>query len=137
MKPIGADSSFAQLTSTPQGRRLFEQEFLLLSATELICELMDEKNVSRAGLAARIGKSKAFVTQVLNGKHNMTLRTLADLVWAMDSRVQLQHNGMNVSRSTAHRSLLRPNWISHETELRKIVRSEWNPSQGEILEVAA
>lgn len=54
-----------------------------MSATELICELMQKKNVSRADLAKRIGKSKAFITQVLHGTRNMTLRTLADLAGAL------------------------------------------------------
>jgi len=70
----------------PPGRGSYfflEQELLLVSATELICELMQKKNVSRADLAKRIGKSKAFITQVLRGTRNMTLRTLADLAGAL------------------------------------------------------
>ncbi len=84
-----ARSSLEELTATAEGRRLLEQEVLLLSATELICELMERKGVTRAELARRIGKSKAFVTQILRGSRNMTLRTLADFAWALETRVRL------------------------------------------------
>ena len=96
MKSLHADSSFQRLTATPRGRRLLEQELLLVSAAELISARMQEKKVTRAELAARIGKSKSFVTQILRGQHNMTLRTLADLAWALDARVQLRNTAWTV-----------------------------------------
>ena len=84
------NSSFAELTGTSKGRRLLEQESALVAATEMIAKLMEERKVSRAELARRLGKSKAFVTIVLRGPRNMTLRTLADLAWALGSRVRFQ-----------------------------------------------
>ena len=113
MKPKSADSSFDQLTATARGRRLFEQEFLLISATELISALMQEKNVSRSELAERIGKSKSFVTQILRGQHNMTLRTLADLAWALGARVQLQHGRRRrEAQSPVYKGSRRLAWVS-------------------------
>src|SRR5689334_17016961 len=91
MKRAPAKSSFKELTDRPEARRHLEQELLLVSAAELVSRLLEEKKVSRAELAGRIGKSKAFVTQILRGSHNMTLRTLADLAWALDTRVQMSH----------------------------------------------
>ena len=90
MKTATAKSSYEKLTETGRGRRLLEEELLLTSATELICELLETRKVSRSELARRIGRSKAFVTQLLQGRHNMTLRTLADLACALGTRVQLR-----------------------------------------------
>lgn len=59
--------------------RLLAQERLILDATEAIVGLLDEQCISRQELAARLGKSKGFVSQLLSGERNMTLRTLADL----------------------------------------------------------
>lgn len=70
--------------------RRIEQQLLLLDAAEQISRLMEKHGVSRTDLAQRIGKSKGFVTQVLNGRHNMTLRTLADLAWALEARLRIQ-----------------------------------------------
>ncbi len=79
-----------EFLASSENRKLFEQERLLVEATELLSELMEKKRVSRAQLAQKIGKSKAFVTQLLRGNHNMTLRTIADLFDALDHQVCLK-----------------------------------------------
>ena len=79
-----------QFLKTPENQRLFQQEKLLVDVTELLAEVMDHRKMSRAELARAIGKSKAFVTQVLRGNHNMTLRTVADLFGAMRHDVIIQ-----------------------------------------------
>lgn len=71
-------------------RRLYEQERLLVEATELLCETMEKKGISRAQLARRLGKSKAYITQILRGNQNMTLRTLADISDVLDVRISLK-----------------------------------------------
>jgi transcriptional regulator with XRE-family HTH domain len=63
--------------------RLLAQERLILEATEAIVALLEETGVSRQELAKRLGKSKSFVSQILSGERNMTLRTLADVGYAL------------------------------------------------------
>lgn len=69
--------------------QLKEQERLILEATEVISRCMQERGVSKAELARRVGRSRAYLTQVLSGSRNMTLRTLADLAHALDCRVTM------------------------------------------------
>jgi transcriptional regulator with XRE-family HTH domain len=69
--------------------RLVAQETLILDATETIIELLEQTGVSRQELAARLGKSKGFISQLLSGERNMTLRTLADLAYMLEHRVAL------------------------------------------------
>lgn len=76
-------SNHEHFLQTPENRRLYQEEKLLVDVTELLAEVMDKKKMNRTELARAIGKSKAFVTQVLSGNHNMTLRTVADLFGAM------------------------------------------------------
>ena len=80
----------SKFLEAPENRRLYQQEKLLVDATELLASVMEKKNMSRAELARAIGKSKAFVTQVLRGNQNMTLRTLADLFGAMRHELAVQ-----------------------------------------------
>jgi hypothetical protein len=40
-------------------------------------------------LARRLKKSRAWVTQLLGGNANMTVRTLAEVVYALDAEVKL------------------------------------------------
>ncbi len=48
---------------------------------------MGREGITKAALARRLGKSKAYVTQALSGGRNMTLRTLAEFAWACGASV--------------------------------------------------
>jgi len=71
-------------------QRLVEQETLIFGATELLSELIEEGKLSRKELAEKMGRSKGFVTQILAGDRNMTLRTLADFAYALEHRVKVK-----------------------------------------------
>jgi transcriptional regulator with XRE-family HTH domain len=70
-------------------RRLFAQEDLILEVTETLCELLEKEKISRKELADRLGKSKGFVSQLLNGGRNLTLRTVADILHVLGYRASL------------------------------------------------
>src|SRR4051794_22446012 len=74
---------------TPEYARMLDQERLILDASELVCEMMELRGVSKADLARLTGRTRAFVTQVLSGDRNMTLRTLADFAHALGFRITL------------------------------------------------
>jgi predicted transcriptional regulator/antitoxin component HigA of HigAB toxin-antitoxin module len=77
------------LMEAPEFRRLLSVEAVVAEASELIARLVAEQNVSKAGLARRLNKSRAWVTQLLSGKANMTVRTLAEVACALDAEVKL------------------------------------------------
>lgn len=77
------------LQQTADGRRMLEQERLIMQATEAIASLLDDQHMSRAELARRIGKSSAFVTKLLRGDNNFTLRTLSDVLFALNRSAHL------------------------------------------------
>lgn len=76
-------------------RRLVEQETLILRATEIISELIEENGGTRKDLAEKLERSKGFVTQILSGKRNMTLRTLADFAFALDHEIEIRVNPLD------------------------------------------
>ncbi len=80
-------TTFENLLAQPENRKIYEQERILLDTTELLATVMHQRKISRAELAKRVGKSKSFITQVLRGDQNLTLRTIADLFFALDYRV--------------------------------------------------
>jgi transcriptional regulator with XRE-family HTH domain len=80
----------AGLMEDPEFRRLLAVEALAAEASEVIASLMAEQNVSKADLARRLNKSRAWVTQLLSGKANMTVRTLADVAFTLGAEVKLQ-----------------------------------------------
>lgn len=73
----------------PEMARLLAQEELIEEATELVAKTMKQRGVAKTELARRVGTSKANVTQLLAGSRNMTLRTFADLMYAMAEKVVL------------------------------------------------
>jgi hypothetical protein len=73
----------SEVTSTPEGLRLWHQERSIFETTNLICELMDSLGVTRAELAKRLKCTKGYVTQLLDGSTNMTLRTVSDVFVAL------------------------------------------------------
>ena len=62
---------------------------LIMEVTETLCELLEKEKISRKELADRLGKSKGFVSQLLNGGRNLTLRTVADILHVLGYRVAL------------------------------------------------
>ena len=47
------------------------------------------RGLTKAHMAARLGKHPSFITRKMNGTSNMTLETLADLAYSMDRPVQV------------------------------------------------
>src|SRR5947199_10431683 len=81
--PHMSKSKLDEYLADEENRREFIKESLAFDATELVSELMEKEDISKADLAKRIGKSRAYVTQLLSGARNMTLHTLADLSLAI------------------------------------------------------
>jgi transcriptional regulator with XRE-family HTH domain len=61
----------------------------VLDFTRDLCRLMEEKKMSRAELARRIGTSRAYITKLLGGSANFTLTTMVKLAMALDGAVRI------------------------------------------------
>lgn len=64
----------------------YQAEYLILEIIDNICERMKEKNVSKEELARRLGKSKAYVTRLLDGNVNITLLKLVKVFLALKNK---------------------------------------------------
>ena len=71
------------VNESDEHQKLVAQERLILEVTESIHEQMQAMGVNRTQLAERLGKSKAYISQLLSGSRNMTLRSLADISFAL------------------------------------------------------
>jgi transcriptional regulator with XRE-family HTH domain len=91
----------------PEFGKLLAQEELILEVTETICDILENEKISRKGLADRLGKSKGFVSQLLGGGRNLTLRTVADILHVLGYKVSLSpHKIHGESRESAHQKKL-------------------------------
>lgn len=86
--------SFANLVAEhaedPAFRRQLARERLQLAARETVLAAMAAQGLSRADLAARLGVSRARVSQMLGADRNLTLATLSDLAEALNLRVTIE-----------------------------------------------
>jgi transcriptional regulator with XRE-family HTH domain len=73
----------------PEFARLMAHGDLIMEVTETLCELLEKEKISRKELADRLGKSKGFISQLLNGGRNLTLRTVADILHVLGYRASL------------------------------------------------
>lgn len=55
----------------------------LTAWTELIGELMEKKGLSQSDLAEKLGWSPSQMSRNLGGEQNLTLRSLAKILWAL------------------------------------------------------
>ena len=90
--------------SSERNRRLLREEELILRATEAVSAVMREEGVSKARLARRMGRTKGFITQLLSGGRNLTLRTLADIADALEARVTITVSKDRDSKSVSSES---------------------------------
>lgn len=74
-------------------------ERLLFNTTEDIILAMQDSGINQSELASKLGKSKPYISQLLDGTRNMTLKTLSDISFALgaEARVKIIRNGVDVS----------------------------------------
>lgn len=86
--------------------REYRQEQLQHDVAELICHEMESQGVTRTELASRMGRTKGFISQVLSGDHNPTLKTVSDLLFALGLglRVETMDAGEGLRRKRPKRN---------------------------------
>jgi transcriptional regulator with XRE-family HTH domain len=94
-------------------RRAYEEELLYGEATDTIQGLLVTSGISRQELARRLGVSPGRVSQILSGRENLTLRTLASLAWALGLKATLSIQPMADRQGTpAGDDPPAPEWLS-------------------------
>jgi len=68
----------------------FLTETAIIDFTEKIVNKMQKMGMSRADLAGKLGVSKPFITKVLNGNPNLTIRSMVAIARALDCDLNLE-----------------------------------------------
>lgn len=72
-----------------EARREFEVERFVQEMTAALASAIEDSSLSQTEVAQKLGKSGAFVSQVLSGRRNCTMRTLAEVAWAANARLEV------------------------------------------------
>lgn len=111
-------SEIESLAHDGEAMRLFQEEYVIAQVTERICELMEQKNVSRSDLAKRLKTSKGYVTQLLDGRANMTLRTMAKVLATLGYAAQVQTCELHATVRPTMSMIKEAQWARHSKPLR-------------------
>lgn len=85
---------FADITAeiTPEEWKYYD---LADEISDQITEFMAARKISKADLARSLGKSKAFVSKVLRGDANITVKTLSSVLHHLEARIEFRIAGEN------------------------------------------
>jgi len=86
---MGNEREFERRASSARRSADYHLERLLLDINEQICGLMSGQGISRSELAARLNVSRAWVTKLLRGDRNVTLRSLVTVAHELGFRMEL------------------------------------------------
>lgn len=113
-----------KLQSDSELKNLHYQEQLILEVTEIIAKLMHRHKVTKSALAGKLGRSRSYVTQLLGGTCNMTLRTISDVFVALDSMLIPNAGPLSLERGQAYDDSYYKFEDEHQIMQRGIVRKQ-------------
>ena len=90
----------------PEGASLrgYAEDRAISALTQVAQDAIDSAGLSRAEVAELLGTSRSYVSQVLNGSTNMTLKTLGALLWAAGQQVgRLETEPVGIAQRDKHR----------------------------------
>jgi len=83
-------SFFEEFLSDKESQKIYQQEGLIVDFAEMVHGLMEQKGIKRKDVAKELGVSASQVTQWLDGTANLQLRTISDILFALDSQLKLE-----------------------------------------------
>jgi transcriptional regulator with XRE-family HTH domain len=81
--------TFKQMFAEARRKPEYWEEGAILDFTEALFIAMEEQGVTRAELARRLGTSQAYITRVLSGNANFTLKTMSKLALALGLQLEV------------------------------------------------
>lgn len=80
------DMDFQNFVQTIKRSESYDKEVVRAEISDQINRLMKLQKVNRAELASRLGKSRAYVTKILQGNANFTIDSLVQIARALGCR---------------------------------------------------
>lgn len=80
------DMNFQDFVKTIKRSETYDKEVARAEISDQISRLMTLQKVNRAQLASRLGKSRAYVTKILQGNANFTIDSLVQIARALGCR---------------------------------------------------
>ena len=83
------DDLFKSLYADEESNRRYAQNSLIVDVAIALNKGLSQAGMNQKGLADRLGKTEGFISQVLSGGSNITVRTLGDFAFGMNCVVDV------------------------------------------------
>ncbi len=90
------------LAPSAERDRMYAQERLIFDATEAVCEALEIRERTRADLARALDVRPSEITQRLNGTRNLTLHSVADMLFALNFRLRIELDDLDRDARWSH-----------------------------------
>lgn len=88
MNPNTKANSIPGILSRAEKGQAYWEEAAILDFTEEVLSSMEKSGVTRTELAKRLEVDPAYVTKLIGGSNNFTLKTMVKLARALDSKLR-------------------------------------------------
>ena len=95
------DESFAPIFEKSKQSDVFWEELAILSFTGSVLERLKTLGLTKMDLAKRLRSSPAYVTKLLSGRNNFTLRTMVKIARLLKSEIYIELRAAIARRKTA------------------------------------
>ena len=120
-------NNLQQLLARARQGHAYKREKIVLALTEEMLSLMEQQGINKTQLAAKLGKSKPYITKILSGTANFTLDSLIQLADALGTELNIHFTPLHCETQ----------WIDfhsqHSQPLRKNSTQNWDQWQADEL----
>lgn len=102
---------------TDKSERNFARNSLIFNVTEDILVFMEQNEISKKELSKRLGKTRAYVTQILDGTRNMTIGTFSDICFALGFKPEIT---LPIKTIESNRNAVWENYVNQLKELNEL-----------------
>lgn len=108
------EKSFASILEDAQQGSVYWEELAILGFTRGILDRLETLGLTRKTLAEMLEVSPAYVTKLIGGSNNFTLRTMVKIARALESELQIKLEPIEVE-NCAYSALLHQMTSSPQT----------------------
>ncbi len=113
--------SIVNLLDASKRENTYWEEMAILNFTEALLDRIEEMGIAKQDLAAKLGVSPGYVTKLIGGQNNFTLRTMVKVARAVDSELHVDIRPSNswgrwqsYSSETPFRLVILPHPVNEE-----------------------
>jgi transcriptional regulator with XRE-family HTH domain len=88
--------NFAQIVEKAKKHDEYWIAGVMIEFTEMVCKFMEEQKMTRTDLAKKLDVSSAYITKLLRGNANVTLKTMVRLAKVFNKEIKIEFQNIEI-----------------------------------------